>query len=126
MNPSILQPSESGVAESQTIRLARRLGRFAPYPLADAIYTPSEKEAAVAAQRWGRGSQGDMLAAQKNQSYIPFIARLETFIMFTYPDTPAALRLHLVRMLGSDSNKDLDVLYREFVELYGHQWEELA
>jgi hypothetical protein len=46
--------------------------------------------------------------------------------MFTYPDTPAALRLHLVGMLGSDSNKDLDVLYREFVELYGHQWEELA
>ncbi|KAJ1466734.1 hypothetical protein T484DRAFT_3632711 [Baffinella frigidus] len=46
--------------------------------------------------------------------------------MFTYPDTPAALRLHLVGMLGSDCNKELDVLYREFLALYGQKWEELA
>jgi hypothetical protein len=67
-----------------------------------------------------------MLAAQKNPSYIPFIARLETFIMFTHPATPAALRLHLVGMLGSDFNKDLDLVYCEFVALYGHKWEGLA
>ena len=46
MNPSTLQPSESGVAESRTVRLARRFGRFAPFAVADDTYTPSQKEVA--------------------------------------------------------------------------------
>ena len=129
MDPATLRPSADpsrGVQESRHFRLSRRLGRFSPLPSADSTYTEEQRLEGEAVQRWCRGAEGDMLSAQKNHQYVTSIARLETFILKKYPDTPAALRLHLVGHLGSDWNKDLDVLYREFVEDYGEQWEQLA
>jgi hypothetical protein len=118
----------SYTADSRSFRLARKMGRFAPLPAVDAGLAAEQQAYVQRSQQHVFAAQNRILACKQYMQYVPYFARLETFILHKFEGTFAALRLLLVSHLGSDFSKSLDELYAEFFVEPGvaDLWRQLA